>query len=121
MAAPAAVAAVEVAPCRPAEMAEGQLTIGGTSFAAGDVYASRVEDVMGEPALSIELAPDAAASLETLTAGRIGEEVAFVINGEEVMRPVVRETISGGKLLIAGQFTLQELDAIALQFAPACE
>ena len=119
--APSPVVAVEAAPRRPADVAEGQLSIGDVSFAAGEVYARRVEDVMGEPALSIELAPAAAGALEALTTERIGQEVAFVLNGEEVMRPIVRETISGGKVMIAGQFTVQEIDDIALQCAPACE
>ena len=55
----------------------------------------------GSPMLRLQLAPDAAQTLERFTAANLGRPVAIVVGGEVVSKHKVREAITGGKLQIS--------------------
>jgi len=59
------------------------------------------EDSFG-PALQVELTPLGRTVVTAITTTRIGEAVPMVFEGVVLSRPVVREAITGGGLMIRG-------------------
>lgn len=55
----------------------------------------------GAPGVLARLSAGDAARLADFTARHIGESVGFVVCGQELMAPIVRERIAGGQFLIS--------------------
>jgi preprotein translocase subunit SecD len=55
----------------------------------------------GFPELQMELTADAARALETLTRKHLGQEVAFVVDGEPVTIHKIRSAITGGRFVLS--------------------
>lgn len=107
--------------CRPPDIAQGILSIGASSFEPYQVQAAAVTDATGRPALSLRLDRDGAAQLERITAGHLGEVLPLRVDDEVLMSPRVMETISRGEILVAGNFEMEELEAIARRLSPPCD
>ncbi|MEQ3649856.1 hypothetical protein [Hyphomonas sp.] len=107
--------------CRPPGIAQGILTIGDTRFAPYQVQASAVTDATGRPALSIHLDETGAEKLESITAARMGDVVPLRVDTQTIMTPRVLETITGGEILVAGDFDMDELKALAVRLSPSCD
>lgn len=70
-------------------------------------------DTTGEAVLQLIFPADDAMSLKDLTGANIGRKVRIVIDGIVVVEPIVREPISGGRIWVSGDFTRDELEAMA--------
>jgi hypothetical protein len=55
----------------------------------------------GLPELQIELTKDSARALEVLTREHLGQEVAFVVDGEPITIHKIRSVISGGRFVLS--------------------
>jgi preprotein translocase subunit SecD len=66
----------------------------------------------GMPVITITLDATSVAALAVFTRDNVGRMVSVQIDGEEMMRPVIREAITGGVIQASGN--LSEEDAVAL-------
>lgn len=66
----------------------------------------------GMPVITITLDAASVAALAAFTRDNVGRLVSVRIDGEEMMRPVIREAITGGVIQANGN--LSEEDAVAL-------
>jgi SecDF, P1 head subdomain len=107
--------------CRPPDTEQGILFIGDTRFAPYQVQASAVTDATGRPALSIRLDESGAEMLEAITVAHMGDVVPLRVDDEVIMSPRVLETITGGEILVSGDFELEELKALAVRLSPSCD
>ena len=71
------------------------------------------EPVTGQLALRMELTTESKEAFGAFTTRHIGEQVDLKVDGEVLLSPVMREPITGGELMISGQFGKSELVAIA--------
>jgi len=55
----------------------------------------------GLPELCLELTPEAASNLETLSREHLGQRVAFVVDGEPVTIHKIRSVITGGQFRVS--------------------
>ncbi len=107
--------------CRPPHIAQGVLSIGRTSFEPFQVQASATRDAMDRPALSIRLDEEGAEQLESVTRANIGETLPLRVDEDVIMSPRVLETITGGEILVSGDFEAERLEALALRLSPPCD
>lgn len=68
---------------------------------------------LNKAVVEIELTPAAAIKFEKLTGENIGKPIAIVIDHVIVSTPIINSAIPGGKLNIAGDFSLEEAQRIA--------
>lgn len=73
-------------------------------------YSSR--GPLGEPEISFELTPAAAAAFAQVTRDNIGRRLAIIIDGEIFSAPVINSEIPGGRGQVTGQFTDSEAGAL---------
>ncbi len=78
-----------------------------------DAYA--VLDTTGIWQIGVSLTDDAATRFATYTRQHIGEPLAILLNGEVVSAPVIQSEISGGELVIQGNFTEDDAETLAAQ------
>ena len=107
--------------CRPPDVEQGILTIGSTSFEPYRVLAEAISDPMGRPALSIRLDEQGADQLASVTEANIGETLPLRVDEEIIMSPRVLETITGGEILVSGDFEMEILKALAVRLSPPCD
>ena len=107
--------------CRPPDIAQGILFIGDTRFAPYQVQASAVTDSAGRPALSIRMDESGASKLEALTVANMCEVLPLRVDEETIMSPRVLERITGGEILVSGDFEMDELKALAVRLSPPCD
>jgi tetratricopeptide (TPR) repeat protein len=67
----------------------------------------------GAETIAISLDPDATRRFATFTKLHLGSLTEMSVDGMVLMRPVIREPITGGSLTISGRFTHEEALAIA--------
>jgi preprotein translocase subunit SecD len=87
---------------------------------ASEYYMEMVEDpfavpskVIGkQPAIKIKFKDKARRKLEIFTAANAGKIVAIILDGEILAAPKIFEPIKGGKILISGKWTTQEVARI---------
>jgi preprotein translocase subunit SecD len=77
-----------------------------------DVIA-RPDNATGPGALHLQLAPFWAAELSELTADHIGETLVIELCGVKVMEPVIRDRITGGGVMVTGDWTEPQLRTLA--------
>jgi preprotein translocase subunit SecD len=68
---------------------------------------------INEPIISIRLTAASGRSFGELTAANVGKAVEVRVDGKAVMKPIIREPILGGTLMISGGFTIAEARDIA--------
>lgn len=112
---------ISVPACRSPDVAQGILSIGDTQFKPYRIQATATEDATGRPALSIKFDDESAAKLAAITEARIGEAVPLRIDDEVLMSPRVMERISGGNILVTGDFEIDELERLAVRLASPCD
>jgi preprotein translocase subunit SecD len=76
------------------------------------VRARAATDSGGAPAVEIELTEQGREKFAKLTGDHQGKPLAILVAGKVICAPVVREKISGGKVLITGNFTREEVEKI---------
>ena len=74
--------------------------------------ATRIFDQLNRPAILIELNKEGAEKFLTLTKENIQKPIAIVVNNKIIAAPVVASTILEGRIMINGNFSLAEVDAI---------
>lgn len=84
----------------------GELALEAASLLGpGDIRSARADGM----AVQVELTPAAATRFGEATKANVGRKMAIVVDGKVAMAPVVREAITGGRLMI----TLQDAGAAA--------
>ena len=69
-------------------------------------------DSFGRPAVEIQLTAEGSKKFADVTSRNTERRLAIVVKDSVLSAPVIREKISGGKLLIAGSFSVQEAEDI---------
>lgn len=72
-------------------------------------------DENSKPAISFALTSEGAELFGDMTAQSIGKAITIQLDGETLMSPTVNEAIYGGKVLVTGSFTEEQVENIALQ------
>ncbi|MBI3636417.1 MAG: caspase family protein [Candidatus Rokubacteria bacterium] len=65
------------------------------------------------PQLLIVFTPDGARRFAEVTGAHIGRRVGLVVDGELLWAPVIREAVSGGRVTVSGNLTVDETAAMA--------
>jgi preprotein translocase subunit SecD len=78
-----------------------------------DVESASVLTQQGRPAVELILTSEGTKKFKELTANNVGKRCAMILNGELLSAPVIRDTISGGRAIITGNFTEAEAETIA--------
>jgi len=104
-------------PARPAISVPVEASIGADAFSRF----SLVYDQAGQPAVSFEMTGAGARALCKLTGGNVGEAAAVIVDGTALTAPVIHDAICGGRGLISGNFTEDEVKDLiaALNVLPA--
>lgn len=71
-------------------------------------------DQLGQPVIAFELTSDGAGTFASLTEENIGRQLAIVLDGVVQSAPVIEDRIGGGRGIIRGSFTVQEVKDLAL-------
>ncbi len=69
--------------------------------------------------ITLILTPDGAARLSRAVAGATGQRLAVVLDGEVISQPVIQGPLSGEAVILAGDFSQREAQAIALELERA--
>lgn len=77
-------------------------------------YAS-FDQSTGAPEVSLEFSQEGGRKFEEITKRNVGKPLAIFLDNVVLSSPRVDEPISGGKAVIRGQFTLDEVKALAIQ------
>ena len=78
-----------------------------------DIESASVVNQEGRPAVELILTSEGAKKFEELTAQHVGKLCGMVLNGKLLSAPIIRDTISGGRVIISGIFTESEAEDIA--------
>ena len=88
--------------------------IGGERFAESEILDARaLPSIDGMPLIMITLTEAAAQRFHKLTGAMIGQPLPIMLDGKELMAPLVREPIAGGVLEISGLPSWQECQRLA--------
>jgi preprotein translocase subunit SecD len=69
----------------------------------------------GEPVVSISFDAASTEAFAAFTRDNVGRKTVIRIDGEEIMRPIIREPILGGEVLISGNMTMADAGDLALR------
>ena len=101
--------------------AEIVLRVAGEVFSIPAEQISAVQPVVNEmtglPQIDLTFDAAAAARFGEITAGHLGQPMDLVVCDQVLMSPVIREAITGGRIMISGNFTLEETTEIAQRLA----
>jgi len=92
---------------------ENDTILSRLDFDKSDIDAEVVHADTGEAVLQLIFPADHAMRLKDLTGANIGRKMRIVIDGIVVVEPIVREPIPGGRIWVSGDFTRDELEAMA--------
>ena len=67
----------------------------------------------GQMALSLDLTPESRQAFAEFTTANVGKTINLSIDGKVVMAPRIMEPITGGKLMVSGNFAGGEVERIA--------
>lgn len=70
-------------------------------------------DQIGLPQVNLSFDSIGAARFGQITAGHLGQAMDLVVCDQVLMSPVIQEAITGGEILISGNFTVEEVTQIA--------
>jgi preprotein translocase subunit SecD len=79
----------------------------------GDIVGAEAVQQHGQWAISIKLAPGAAAMFGAVTGRSVGKRVQIVVEDRILSAPIVREAITGGEVMISGNLTEEDARALA--------
>jgi len=68
-----------------------------------------------KPAISFSLTSEGGQLFGDVTAESIGKEITIQLDGQVLMSPTVNEPIYGGRVLVTGSFTQEQVENICLQ------
>lgn len=68
-----------------------------------------------KPAISFSLTSEGGKLFGDMTAESIGKKITIQLDGNELMSPTVNEPIYGGRVLVTGSFTQEQVENICLQ------
>ena len=71
----------------------------------------------GQPAIGIAFDTGSAEALAAFTRDHVGRQIVIRIDGEDVMSPIIREPILGGEILISGNMTMADAEALAARLS----
>jgi preprotein translocase subunit SecD len=66
----------------------------------------------GQPAVILTLTDEGRATLAALTREHLGQPLAFLVNGELRLAPIVEEPVLDGRVALAGFDTLEEAEQL---------
>lgn len=73
------------------------------------------DQTSGVPEVSLEFSSEGAKKFEEITRRNVGKPLAIFLDNQLLSAPRVDEPISGGKALIRGQFTLDDVKSLSVQ------
>ncbi|MGI3185206.1 SecDF P1 head subdomain-containing protein [Nioella aestuarii] len=74
-------------------------------------------EITGVPQVELILDDQAATLFGQITTTHLGQEMDLIVCSRILVSPVIREPITGGRIMISGNFTPDETDQIAHQIA----
>jgi hypothetical protein len=77
------------------------------------------DPVSQRPTVSLRLTKEGAENFSKATDENIGRQIAIVVSGKILSAPSVRDRISGGELVISGNFSREEAAELAKKLQPA--
>lgn len=104
----------------PAERSRPGLWIGDMAFAPADI-AGAAQDYDGDtgvPIVLVSFTESGQAKFGQAQQGRLYQPLEISIDGEVVSSPILTEIISGNRVTISGQFTVEEAAALARRIMP---
>jgi preprotein translocase subunit SecD len=78
---------------------------------------ANLDQYSGRPVISIVLAASSARAFGEFTTANVGRAAEVRIDGKAVMKPIVREPILGGTVMISGAFSIDEARNLASRLA----
>ena len=78
-----------------------------------DIARARVKKGLVGPVVEAKLTEEGAKKFAQVTMDHLGKPLAIVVDGQVISAPVIREWISGGKLIISGDLTPEQVERIA--------
>ena len=78
---------------------------------------SKIDEYAREPVIEVVLGEESARRVADVTAKNIGAQAEIRIDGEAVLKPVIREPLLHGTFMISGRFSRQQADAMAKRLA----
>lgn len=91
----------------------------GESIVLHVQHASIVNDSAQQMALQVELTQESQGDFAAFTTRHLNETIDLKVEGAVLMSPRLMEPITGGKLMISGQFGMSELSTIAKRIEAA--
>lgn len=85
-----------------------------TDLTGADLKRAQVEfdPNTGKPVVGLQFNEEGAKKFEEITGKNIGQPVAILLDNQIISAPAVNEKISGGRAVITGQFTIEEVRQI---------
>jgi preprotein translocase subunit SecD len=81
-----------------------------------DIAFARVTTSSDRPAVEITFTKEGAKKFADITAANLNKPLGILVDGTLVSAPTIRETITGGKAIITGNFSVDEAKRIAAGF-----
>lgn len=73
-----------------------------------------MDPITNEPVVNLAFDERGGAQLARLTSENVGRQMAVVLDDEVLMAPIINEPVLGGRLQVAGGFTVEEADRLAI-------
>lgn len=70
------------------------------------------QSIDGRPEIFIEFNPEGARLFAKITESHVNQQLAIIFNGRTLTKPIIREKISGGRIMISGKLTAREAGEI---------
>jgi preprotein translocase subunit SecD len=84
------------------------------------VAGASVERPLGQPpALSIQLSPASTAAFAVFTRANVGKTIVLTVDGKSILTATLRDPILGGTVMVSGDFSTADLDALAAALSTA--
>lgn len=93
-----------------------QVSVDGEDFVDA---APGLDRATSRPIVNMRLDARGARHLASVTQANVGRPLAVVLDGAVIAAPIIREPITRGTLQISGEFTVQQVDAIAMKIRSA--
>lgn len=74
-------------------------------------------DNLGRPSVRIVFTKSGAERFSEVTSKNIGRKIAVIVDGVCITAPIIQSGISGGEVILTGDFSVEEADALARKIA----
>ena len=71
------------------------------------------DKITGRPTINVEFSPEGRDLFAAITRDNLNKRLAIILDGRVLSAPVIRSEISGGKAVIAGDFTMDQAQELA--------